>query len=162
MKPLYVIDIDGTLADNNHRVHLIRNGNSDWDTFFDPELVFKDTPIPSSLKHFEDGRFIHGDHIFLTARIQSTYMVTMAWLFEHGYATSGWDFRLICKPDYMRLQRSRVFKPSVLSTLKKYDYPDRELILIEDYGEVRRSVEEAGFKVLHAPDCWEEETWTTF
>jgi len=155
-RKLYFIDVDGTVANNDHRVHLIQNGNSDWDEFFRPEQMVKDSPIQAARAHFAEGRFLYGDFVFLTARIESTHDVTKAWLIEHGFATDV--TRVICKPNIIRLQRSRVFKPSVLATVGRYDYPDREFVLIEDYGEVRRATEEAGFKTLHAPDCWNE--WT--
>ena len=38
-----VFDIDGTIADCNHRRHFVSNGNNDWDSF-KAETV-NDTPI---------------------------------------------------------------------------------------------------------------------
>ena len=35
-------------------------------------------------------------------------------------------------------------------------HPGRELVMVDDYGAVRRAVEEAGFRTRHAPDCWSE------
>jgi hypothetical protein len=155
-KILYFIDVDGTVADNSHRVRFIEpKETADWNRFFEPREIMKDVPIPSAVPHFKDGRFIHGDHLFLTARIESSSAVTKTWLIENGFATN--QTRVIGKPDCIRLQRAKIFKPSVLFSLKKYEYKHYdELVLIEDYGEVRRATEEAGFKVLHAPNCWED------
>lgn len=154
MSKLYFIDVDGTVLDNEHRVYLIKGDKPNWDEFFSPERMMQDRPIVAAQRHFENGRFIHGEHVILTARVEATHDVTKRSLIEHGFATP--DTRVICKPDVIRLQRSRIFKPSVLFTMRRYDYPNREFVLIEDYGEVRRSTEEAGFATLHAPDCWED------
>ena len=151
---VYAIDVDGTVADNEHRVHLIRGENPDWDTFFQPSLMMKDTPIEAAKLHFRDGQFIYGRHFFLTARTRNTRRATYDWLVEHGFARS--NIQIFCKPDYMHLMRARVFKPLALQSLAATQYAGCELRLIEDYGEVRRSVEEAGFRVYHAPDCWED------
>lgn len=32
--PLYIFDLDGTLADISHRRHLVENGNREWDAFY--------------------------------------------------------------------------------------------------------------------------------
>jgi FMN phosphatase YigB (HAD superfamily) len=46
-RPAVLFDIDGTLADVGHRVHLLkpeREGGKDWDAFFDAmdsSLIFK-------------------------------------------------------------------------------------------------------------------------
>jgi hydroxymethylpyrimidine pyrophosphatase-like HAD family hydrolase len=33
IKPMVVFDIDGTLADNEHRVHYLHNHPKNWDAF---------------------------------------------------------------------------------------------------------------------------------
>lgn len=157
MKTLYCIDVDGTVADNAHRLHLIdrdREGGPDWDAFFSPAQMMLDRPIEAARRHFENGRFIHGPHLFLTARIASARLDTFGWLVRYGFATR--ETWVICKPDVLRLQRARVFKPSVLAALSKFDYPGHRLVLIEDYGEVRRATADAGFETRHAPDCWDD------
>ena len=154
MIKLFVIDVDGTVANIQHRVPLIQ-GDPDklrWREFFAEDLLWKDTPIEDAAPHFKDGEFVHGEHMFLTARIESTRTVTHDWLVQHGFATQ--KTLMLMKPDFMRKQRSKVFKPSVLKTLH-VDRPDVEIVLIEDYGEVRRAVDELGFvKTRKAPKCW--------
>lgn len=41
--PTVIFDLDGTLADITHRLHYIKNGNRDWDSFFDN--CDRDTPV---------------------------------------------------------------------------------------------------------------------
>lgn len=43
MKPLYIFDLDGTLADIKHRRHFVEDGNKQWHAFF--EACIYDTPI---------------------------------------------------------------------------------------------------------------------
>lgn len=151
-KQLYVIDVDGTVANIDHRTHLITGEKQDWKAFFNPRLMMKDEAIEAARPHFKDGVFIHGKFIFLTARVESTRLVTQRWLIRNGFATA--NTRMLMKPDFMRKQRSKVFKPSVFQTLH-VDHPDYDLILIEDYGEVIRAVDELGFvRTCKAPDCW--------
>ncbi len=118
----------------------------------------QDRPIEAARQHFEDGQFVHGDFVYLTARMESTHDVTKAWLVEHGFARS--DTRVICKPDRIRRQRSTVFKPTVLRRLQRTEFPDRPFVLIDDYADVRRATERAGFGVLRAPECWDQ-AWET-
>ena len=42
MKKAIIFDIDGTLADNKHRVHWLEGGKKDWDRFYSE--MDKDTP----------------------------------------------------------------------------------------------------------------------
>ncbi len=48
MKPCYIFDIDGTLADCSHRLHHIQKQPKDWDSFF--AACTHDEPI----KHMVD------------------------------------------------------------------------------------------------------------
>jgi predicted kinase len=41
-KPIVICDIDGTLADAEHRLHHILNEPKNWGAFFDPELIARD------------------------------------------------------------------------------------------------------------------------
>ena len=45
MRPLYIFDLDGTLADGTHRVHLIQQEPKQWDEYF--EACDGDRPIYS-------------------------------------------------------------------------------------------------------------------
>lgn len=33
-KPLFIFDLDGTLCKIEHRLHFVKNGNSDWNSFY--------------------------------------------------------------------------------------------------------------------------------
>ena len=41
-------DIDGTLANNDHRAHLVEQEKPDWDAFLSEEVVSRDEAIPAT------------------------------------------------------------------------------------------------------------------
>jgi phosphoglycolate phosphatase-like HAD superfamily hydrolase len=49
-----IFDLDGTLADLTHRLHYVKNGNRNWDKFF--EECDKDLPIPEAWRGFTKGQ----------------------------------------------------------------------------------------------------------
>lgn len=159
---LYVIDIDGTIADCQHRIHLIRdaNGNekpkTEWGPLFAPEQIAADTPIGPAFRHFSSfGEFNHGPHVFLTSRPESCRVATMDWLVKHKFAPPVPGVRrLVMKPNCVRLMRAMVFKPAALEVLQS-EYPEYQLVLIEDYDRVLEAVDLMGsVRTLKAPECW--------
>lgn len=85
-----VFDIDGTLANAEHRLHHIRDmahwvgvpPKPNWDEFLKDELVAKDAPVPETwqllttmLEQPQDYRVI-----FITGRRESTREMTYEWL----------------------------------------------------------------------------------
>lgn len=143
-KTIWVIDVDNTVADNSHR-HSFAQAK-DWDGFFMDALVEKDKPI-NTKGHFYQGHFIHGDHMFLTARPMRNYVVTQKWLVRHGYATP--TTRLICKPEEARLLKAPEFKLGVMQTLA-VDFPGYAFRLIDDHPRTLELVPGS----VKAPDCW--------
>ena len=41
---IVIVDIDGTLMNIEHRRHFVENGNNDWHSFLEPEVMANDTP----------------------------------------------------------------------------------------------------------------------
>lgn len=77
MKNIILCDIDGTIANNDHRQHFLQ-GKKDWDGFFS-ELI-NDKPIHSIIdmvnKEHADGKEI----VFLTGRPERYRSPTVCWL----------------------------------------------------------------------------------
>ena len=73
-------DLDGTLADCQHRLHFIR---SDWPRF--NELASEDTLIPHTAAIFHALRRDPAQHflVFWTARPESNREITSAWIEKH-------------------------------------------------------------------------------
>ncbi len=80
LKPVVLIDVDGTLADVRHRLHHIRGGKKNWKAFF--EASDRDTPIASTVDRV---RSLAQDHeiIIITGRPESYRARTLAWLKRH-------------------------------------------------------------------------------
>ena len=92
--PLIVFDIDGTLADCTHRLHLINSSPKRWNDFFDS--CWMDEPIPAGVAM---ARLIHGsekyDIEFWTGRPERSRLATEEWLSDHlGPWTQGYPIEM--------------------------------------------------------------------
>ena len=76
-----VVDIDNTLADNEHRVHLIKQDKPDWDAFF--LECDKDTPMIPNIERIKNEIKDVVYVVFLTGRSEICYDKTKAWLDEN-------------------------------------------------------------------------------
>lgn len=81
-----LVDLDGTIADCQHRRHHVdgsRSTGKNWDGFFDPKLVARD----SLIEHVRDlvvalaGKY---QIIYVTARREELRTTSMEWLRKHG------------------------------------------------------------------------------
>lgn len=87
MKDTYVFDLDGTLADGRHRLHLLPHADvahktQSWDTFnlaADKDMPFLDN-IALMNQLYQLGKRI----IILTGRCDIAKHITEKWLWEHG------------------------------------------------------------------------------
>jgi hypothetical protein len=154
MSILWAIDVDGTLADNSQREYLLRLPTPDWDAYFDYDLTLEDKPIKEALQHFESGRFLHGEHLILTARPERARKATETWLHREGFVTE--DTRILMKPDMIRFQRSTLFKPAALEVLAA-EHPGRKIVLVDDHLGILEVLVGSPFETRAAPNCWR--TW---
>lgn len=118
----YLFDIDGTIADCSHRIHLIQRQPRDWRTFF--ALCRNDAPIPHII---ELAKVLLRDEqriVFVSGRSEECRGHTEDWLERHG---------LPAGPLYMR---------------KEGDHRDDDIIKIELLAMVRG----AGFDPIMAFD----------
>lgn len=93
----YIFDLDGTLTDPGHRLHLITEGNTNWEGFY--AGVGLDTP------HFDlvtiaRALYVQGNKIvIITGRPERTRFATVTWLrkyrisFEALYMRPDGDHR---------------------------------------------------------------------
>lgn len=79
-KPCYVFDIDGTLADCSHRLHLIQQTPKDWRAFF--ARCGNDAPIAHMLK-IAETLSCDTDVIFVSGRSDECRTQTLEWLTRH-------------------------------------------------------------------------------
>lgn len=82
-KKVIIFDIDGTLADAEHRVHLIDGHEKDWQQFFDKAADDPPHHEIQWLNHIMAERE-DVELIVLTARPEKQREMTERWLEEHG------------------------------------------------------------------------------
>lgn len=80
MKPVYVFDIDGTIADCSHRLHLIEGDTKDWRAFF--AKCGDDAPIPHILQ-LVSSLAVDSYIIFVSGRSDECRTQTLLWLRQH-------------------------------------------------------------------------------
>ena len=136
---LVVFDIDGVLADVEHRVHHLEGPRKDWRAFF--AAAAADPPLPTGL---ELARELAADHdlAYLTGRPESLRRVTQQWLSTHGLPVG---------PLWMRppgdFRPARVMKLAALRSLSA----ELEVeVVIDDDEQVVDALRDAGYAVLHA------------
>jgi hypothetical protein len=94
VKPCYIFDIDGTLADLTHRLHFVRgNGKPDWRAFF--AAVSADEPIRHILELARDLAVSGKPIVYVSGRSDECREDTEGWLTVNN-APKG--------PVYMRKQ----------------------------------------------------------
>lgn len=83
MKKLWVFDIDGTLADNEHRMYHLESDRKNWDAFF--ALQHKDEPYQPVLDvlHALANDRLGNKIIIVTARDERFRQDTLEWINRH-------------------------------------------------------------------------------
>ena len=92
MKKIILCDIDGTIANNDHRQHFLQ-GKKDWDGFFS-ELI-NDEPIDRIIKKINAYHDAGKNIIFLTGRPERFRYSTTLWLKENF----EFEFKLLMRKD---------------------------------------------------------------
>lgn len=98
MKKVWIFDIDGTMADNDHRMHHLLD-KKDWDAFFAEQD--KDGPFQAVLDvlhalAYDRGKMIGDKIIVVTGRDERFREVTLEWLTRHI------DYEFLDQDLYMR------------------------------------------------------------
>lgn len=147
---IFIIDIDGTLADLSHREHFVDREYPDWDSFFSPDEVSKDKPIPKTKEGLEAIITASDEAYFLTGRPEHLRAVTMDWL-EQYYGISVDNEILFMRPEGDE-RKSTLFKKDIIEqkfkTAKDLWFIDDEagnLEMFSNYG-----------NILKAPEIWAE------
>ena len=150
MKDTVVVDIDGTLADISHRVHLIRNKPKQWNKFF--EECDKDTPNDWCVKlvrsMHDAGYLIH----FVTGRKKALEAKTQAWLSYQFRELMGVRSSVPYKLTLVRGNGD--FTPD-FELKRKWLFvygKDRILFVVEDRDQVVKMYREEGLTVLQCAD----------
>jgi len=132
MSKIVLCDIDGTVANNDHRQHLLTN-YKDWDKFF--SKLSEDSPIFPIIEiinqRFRDGMEIY----FVTGRPERFRTETMSWLEKYF----KYDFLLIMRKDN-DVRNKLTIKKEMLRSIEKEDEVievyENDLDLIEMWEEL--------------------------
>ena len=144
-----VLDIDGTLANNDHRSHHVDCDNPNWDAFLAPDLVGKDIPFSGAIRAIKHFQALKYKLIFLTGRNEALRDTTMRWLLEH-FELDVQESELYMRPLGNMLKPSEYKREQVLAI--KQDYGS-DLVFIDDDKYLHAVYAEFGI-ALHAPECW--------
>ena len=84
LKDTIVVDLDGTLANIDHRLHYVKREKPDWDAFY--AACDKDTPNEwclHLLQAFHES-FYQYEVLIVSARRKSEQIKTMVWMRSHN------------------------------------------------------------------------------
>lgn len=133
--PNVIFDLDGTLANAEHRLHHIKNGSRDWDLFF--EACVDDTPIDNNIELCQ-SLYENYNVIILTGRSNVVWDKTVTWLREHDIAY-----------DELLMRQNGDYTPDhelkILMAQKANLTPKNTLCVFEDRSSVVRAWRNAGF-----------------
>lgn len=81
MNPLYIFDLDGTIALNKHREHLIQGDHKNWEAFFEAcDMDDPNHPVINTLKSLKNS----GADIWIwSGRSDAVREKTLEWLHKH-------------------------------------------------------------------------------
>ncbi len=136
--PLAVVDIDGVLADVDHRLHHLRGRPKNWAGFF--AGMGED---PSYAQGLELAHELAAEYtlVYLSGRPERTRAVTQSWLAANE-VPSG---RVVLRADDDR-RPARLFK---LGALTRLSAQRRVALLVDDDPSVCDAARQAGFDVRH-------------
>jgi len=106
---VFICDIDGTIADNKHREHLIKEAG--WDAFFD--ACDKDKPI-EHMRILLAALCEYEEIVYVTGRPERVREKTILWLNRHGF-TEGYAMYMRPNGDH---RPDHVLKKELLEDLK--------------------------------------------
>lgn len=180
MYTIFIIDIDTTIANNDHRAALLEReclvclsrvkGNaqcvncgaheskivqSSWDKFLSPELLSKDTPVPKAQDAIYKMRSLGMDFAFITGRNESLREATEEWLAEHfGYDKTKeyLGMRQASDNGAASVVKERLLKEFIEK--RGLDLHKVRFIFMEDDPYVFRMYQQYGI-VIRCPEGWE-------
>ena len=143
-----VFDIDGTLANVKHRLHLLQSRPKNWDAFFD--LAHWDTQFPQGRCKIQEAIEANLKVVYLTGRPEKTRQATVEWLSKH-------QFPLACNSNlFMRPQGD--FRPASFVKVellqRARDLVGDVHVIYDDDEAVVRSLRRAGYNCIHV--AWME------
>ena len=139
MKKIFIVDIDGTLADLGHRLHFIQSTPKQWDAFY--EACDHDAPIQNVINVIKAIVKEGGRIAYLTGRPERVREKTVDWL--HGQGLPVWHLVMRKDRDH---REDTITKRELLESLLN---SDTEIVgVFEDRPSVCRVWRELGLTVF--------------
>lgn len=143
---LFVFDLDGTLADINHRLKWIHDGYKNWNKFL--ESCDEDSPNQWVIDLFDMCRQV-GTVIVLSGRNDVVKKKTIAWLIEHNIMY-----------DYLLMRKEKDYRPDEIikkEMLKNFlrDQNYKVQFIVDDRQRVVDMWRANGYNVLQC-NAWKE------
>lgn len=106
MRPLYIFDLDGTLALIDHRRHLVEGKKKDWPAFY--AACVDDAPNLPVINTFKAIR--KGAEVWIwSGRSDEVREQTLAWLYRYGLIHAFWN--PLRAPEAFRMRKAGDYQP---------------------------------------------------
>lgn len=111
MKPLYIFDLDGTLALTEHRTHFVRGDKKDWRAFF--AACVNDKPNLPVVRTLQTLRKSGAEIWIWSGRSDEVRAETEQWLYDHGIlkTTMLLHWEPFSPPESFRMRKAGDFTP---------------------------------------------------
>jgi len=136
----YIFDIDGTIADTEHRQHFVRHRPYDWESWFDN--AHKDTPIKEVVEIMELAHNAGIKNVLCTGRDEAQRQDTIKWLDDHNIV---WFDKIYMRP-YLDRRDDDIIKRELYEQMKADGY--NPVLVFEDRDRVVKMWREMGMRCL--------------
>lgn len=110
-RKIMLFDLDGTLCDDRHRVHLYEEGRAT--DYWRPDLVMADGVWPEAARIYHEALADGWEVGILTARLERNRGVSEAWLREHHFKTDI----VYLRPEEYAYMRPPAYKTTIIGSL---------------------------------------------
>ena len=139
----YIVDIDGTIANTEHRIHYITNGHKDWDGWH--SNAHKDEPIEEVVSILDMAAAAGIKIVLCTARDEKCRQDTIDWLHANDIPYDAL---------YMRRKGDRrdddIIKFELLKVIRADGYDP--ILVLEDRDRVVKMWRRAGLRCLQVSE----------
>ena len=166
---IIICDLDGTIANIEHRLHYLKGPKKDWDSF--NEMCYYDKPYKDVIHILETITYDPEKTYFFSGRSAKYWMHTVDWLETHvDFCEAGFNFQgqlfmrkegdfrddVEVKREMIKNLQIRKWNKSEATFPLEQVTPDDVLCILDDRQGVVDMWREEGFRCLQV-DAWKEE-----
>lgn len=166
---IIICDLDGTIANIEHRLHYLKGPKKDWDSFF--EMCYYDKPYKDVIHILETITYDPEKTYFFSGRSAKYWMHTVDWLETHvDFCEAGFNFQgqlfmrkegdfrddVEVKREMIKNLQIRKWNRSEATFPLEQVTPDDVLCILDDRQGVVDMWRQEGFRCLQV-DAWKEE-----